>query len=298
MLSLLRNPLLSLLGRLWWLPALTLIVATFGVGGEDGLRVASVGAVAYLSAIAGIVGTAWAYGAWSTYRERARHRTLRHRFLCPHCLNFGGYHFACGACGGDIEAFIVHTDGAYVNNCPHCNEPLFSRERVEGRGIQARCEWCQDTCDRSIHHERQVRVLAALLPADHASLGQTITAQESQAQGRISHAFDDGVALTYVLNLSRPSHTAHSLPRTHAFWAVESVWLDAPIDDPQKLSLELGQAADQFIREAGLTDTQRRALTAYVRQAALPPPAQNVLETRFGAVKYGVAAAKLPYVID
>lgn len=37
MLSLFRNPLLRLFGRLWWLPALTLLAA-WGLGGERGWR--------------------------------------------------------------------------------------------------------------------------------------------------------------------------------------------------------------------------------------------------------------------
>lgn len=59
MLALFRNPLLPLLGRLWWLPALTLVIAAFGIWKEQGLQVVGIGAATYFAAIAGMVGTAW-----------------------------------------------------------------------------------------------------------------------------------------------------------------------------------------------------------------------------------------------
>jgi hypothetical protein len=288
--ALFRNPLLRLLGRLWWLPALTL-VAAWGLGGERGLRMAGLGIAAYLAAIAGIVGAAWAHGAYAASRERTRHRSSDHRFLCPGCLHFGDFDFACGACGKRVEAFLVHTSGAYVNDCPHCHAHLLSRDGSDGRGVQAHCERCQGNCDRAVHHKRQVRVLATLLPADFTSLCQTIGAQEKQAQGGIGYACDDdGVRLTYLLNLNSLTDASRSLPDAHALWEVECIWLDASGDDRQKLALDLGKAADQFIRRADLTDQQRQALTVCVPQVTLDPVVQRVLETRFGAIKYGVAA--------
>jgi hypothetical protein len=348
MLSLLRNPLLRLLGRLWWLPVLTLLVAGLGLGGERGLRLASLAGTVYLGAIAGIVGTAWAHGTWTAFRQRRRRRAARHRFLCPHCLHFGDFQFSCGACGEKVEAFLVHTNGAYVNDCSNCHQPLFSRDGQDGWGVRAHCQQCQGNCNRVIHHERHIRVRATLLPDDFAVLCQAVGAPERQAQDRVHYTYaDDGARLTYVLDLSTATDALRILPATHALWDVEpmwpdaagknllrwvlelrqvtdplttkvnltelslnalttesravpnthalgdgeSIWLDAARADPQELALQIAQAADRFIREAGLTERQRRALTVCVPQAAVHPAVQHALETRFGTIKYGVAAA-------
>lgn len=346
MLSLFRNPLLRLLGQRWWLPVLTLLVAGFGLWGERGLRLASIGTVAYLAVIAGIIGTAWAHGTWAAFRQRLRRRAARHRFLCPHCLHFGDFQFSCGACGEKVEAFLVHTNGAYVNDCSNCHQPLFSRDGQDGWGVRAHCQQCRGNCNRVTHHEHQIRVRATLLPDDFAVLCRTVGAPERQAQDRVRYTYaDDGARLTYILDLSTVTETLRSLPATHALWDVEpawpeaannllrlaselrrvtdrlatktivtelslnastdepralanthalgdgeSIWLDASRADPQELALQIAQAADRFIREAGLTERQRRALTVCVPQAVLHPAVQHALETRFGAIKYGVAA--------
>ncbi len=202
MLALFRNPLLRLLGRLWWLPALT-IVAAWGLGGERGLRLAGLGVVAYLAAVAGIVGAASAHGAYAASRERARHRSAQHRFLCPDCLHFGDFDFACGACGKRVEAFLVHTSGAYVNDCPHCHEHLLSREGLDGRGVQAHCERCKGNCDRAIHHERQVRVLATLLK----SVWLDAAGDDTEAALKVGEAadrFDRQTGLAKTLTVCMP----------------------------------------------------------------------------------------------
>ena len=177
MLALFRNPLLRLLGRLWWLPALTLL-ATWGLGGERGWRWASNGIVAYLAVVAGMICAAWARGTFAAVREHARLSSAQHRFLCPQCLHFGGFHFACGACGKRVEDFLVHTGGDYVNNCRHCKAELLTQ-----KGVQARCEHCQHACERAVYHQRQVGVLGALLPDDFTALRQILSTKEKQAQG-------------------------------------------------------------------------------------------------------------------
>src|SRR5262245_416258 len=136
MLALFRNPLLRLLGRLWWLPALAL-VAAWGLGGERGLRLAGLGIVGYLDAVAGMIGVAWAHGAYAGSPARARRYSSDHRFLCPDCLHFGDFDFACGACGKKVKAFPVHTNGAYINDCPDCHAHLLPRDGLDGRGVRA-----------------------------------------------------------------------------------------------------------------------------------------------------------------
>ena len=48
----------------------------------------------------------------NSYRLR---RALGHRFLCPDCLHFGEPRYACGACGDEIEPFVVQTTKRAVN---------------------------------------------------------------------------------------------------------------------------------------------------------------------------------------
>ena len=239
MLALFRNPLLLLLVRLWWLPALTLLAA-WGLGGERGWRWASNGIVAYLAAVAAMICAAWARGAFAAMRERARLRSAQHRFLCPQCLHFGGFHFACGACSKSVEDFLVHTGGDYVNDCRHCKAELLAH-------VQARCEHCQHTCDRAVYHQRQVHVLAALLPDDFTALRQILSTEEKQAQGNLAYTCkDDGTRLTYLVNLkSLPGKYDKklALPRKHAVWELNSIWLDATGDD-KAVAFEIGKAAD------------------------------------------------------
>jgi len=309
MLALFRNPLLRLLGRLWWLPTLTL-VAAWGVGGEGGLWMAGLGAAAYIAAIVSMIGAAWGHGAYVALRESARHHSSCHRFLCPDCLHFGGFDFGCGACGKKVEAFLVHTNGAYINDCPHCRARLFTRDGLNGRSVRTYCEHCKSNRDCATHHYRRVFVMATLLPADFATICQTIGAQERSAQGRISydcdddgvrHYFqlapvtgngvsyardDDGVRLTYLLNLESLTDTARALPDTHALWELKSIWLDAAGNEIE-VALKMGEAADRFDRQTGLAKT----LTVCVPQIELGDAVKNVLETRFKGIEYEVAAA-------
>ncbi|MCI0392838.1 MAG: hypothetical protein MOB07_29250 [Acidobacteria bacterium] len=287
MLALFRSPLLCLLGRLWWLPALTL-VAAWGLGGERGLRTAGLGVAGYLAVVAGIVGAAWAHGAYSAFRERVRHRSADQRFLCPDCLHFGDFDFACGACGKRVEAFLVHTSGAYINDCPHCHEYLLPHDGSDGRGVRAYCKRCQGNCDLAIYHERQIHVLATLLPADFISLRQITAAREGLAKGGVGYARDDdGVQLTYLLNLDSLTDAARNLPRRHALWELKSIWLVASGGDINS-ALIIGRAIDTLNRR---TDDLTKTLTVCVPQTALGSKAKNLLEDRFKAVEYGVAAA-------
>jgi hypothetical protein len=106
--------------------------------------------------------------------------------------------------------------------------------------------------------------------------------------------YDDGTCLTYVLNLSALDVSGVSyFHRDHALGAVELICVDTATSDQQALALELGQAADRFISQAGLTEKQRKALTVCTPQAALDPVVERVLKTRFGQIQRGVALADL-----
>jgi HEAT repeat protein len=128
-------------------------------------------------------------------------------------------------------------------------------------------------------------VLVALRPYDFATLFRIINAQEGQTRNTIGFHYDDGSCLTYVLNFGALSDAASALPHTHALWETGVIWLDAVVGP-----LALGQTTDDFIRIVGLTEAQRQALTVCVPQTVLDADVEHVLTTRFGIVKYGVAA--------
>src|SRR4051794_32022064 len=55
-------------------------------------------AAAALVVLGSFAAVAWAHGALLAWGERIRRFESRERFLCPHCLRFGGFHLACGTC--------------------------------------------------------------------------------------------------------------------------------------------------------------------------------------------------------
>lgn len=288
MLSLFRNPLLRLLGRLLWLPALALAILCGVVGGEAGLGLVQQIADIFFAVLVGMIAWTWAHAACARLWTHVRLLRFPQPFLCPCCLHFGSLRFACGACGREVEAFLVYTGGAYVNDCPHCRTDLFPRDGQNGSGVQAYCRRCHGCCERAVHHRRFVRVLAAPVPGDLRSLFREVPAVgEGNADG-VGYAYgDDGRCLTYVLDLSDISRALHTFPPFHAAREVKAMWLDGE----SVTTLELGQAVDRFIREADLKEEQRKMLPIWVRQAALEPAAHHLLAgRRFGAVRYGMAA--------
>ncbi len=224
------------------------------------------------------------FGKMARFSPLKRGRRLNHRFLCPNCLHFGGFDFACGECWAEIPDYA---NGKNTQTCPRCQRSLLS---ADGNGVRAYCKRCKGNCDRAIYHQRQVRVLATLRPADSQSLYRAISGQEYQPQGGRGYVYDDGERLAYVLNLSDFTDETHSLPQTHALWEIESIWLDVSASNPKELALEWGEAADGFIAQAKLTEAQRRAITVCVRQAEADTVVKPVLETRFGKVRRRVTA--------
>jgi hypothetical protein len=162
---------------------------------------------------------------------------------------------------------------------------------ADGDGVRAYCKQCKWNCDRAIYHQREVRVLATLRLADSQSLYRAISGHEYRPQGGRGYVYDDGARLAYVLNLSDFTDEVHSFPPTHALWEAESIWLDGSLNNPKELALEWGEAADRFVVQAKLTEAQRQAMTVCVCQAEIDPAVRPVLETRFGKVRHGVAAA-------
>ena len=205
-----------------------------------------------------------------------RARSSGWRFLCPSCLRFGPVRFACGACGGEVEAFVLDTRGCYLNDCPHCHEEVFPRFFYRGNPTGARCDHCGDATD-PLFHCRRVRVVAVL---DAASLrALAAVGRFSQTSGREGEhlCWDDGETLTYVINVSEPRAGEEPFPTGHAAPHPDPLWLRQPWSAVHAC----GQARDRFIRRAGLTEAGRRAQPVALRTGDWDPVTRRLLESRF-----------------
>ena len=123
--TLARNPLLRSLTQNWWLPVL---VAPFFVAFLGAPALAALLPLLFGAMVVGIAGAACAHAGLAALQEGLRHERHGHRFLCPHCLRFGEFRYACGACGHEVDPLIVHTRGAYVNDCAECGAHLCARD--------------------------------------------------------------------------------------------------------------------------------------------------------------------------
>jgi len=287
MLALFRNPLLRLLGRLWWLPLVLAVLVAGSLGGAHVFERAILMLAVFLAAVAGMVGSAWAHGTIAVWCERLRHRQSGHRFLCPHCLLFGPVRIACARCEHTVEEFAVATRGVYVNDCPSCHEPLFVEGSAEQRNVVAQCSSCKAVAPREIHHERSVRVLGVLASADLDALQGWGGGTVADAGGYRCLCRDGGACLTYILDLGSLPNVRYAVVQGHALREVSAVWVRHGAAD----ALALGQAADRFARQVGMAESGRLPLPVCVGGAALDPAARNLLEARFATVRYGVGGA-------
>ncbi|MFN7946257.1 MAG: hypothetical protein U0Z53_12975 [Blastocatellia bacterium] len=302
-----RNPLLQLLRRLWWLPVM-LVALAWGVSARSGWRAFQL--VCLLSGfVVGLIVAALGHGICCVLHEHSRHRTARHRFLCPRCLHFGDFRFACGMCGNEVTAFRVLTRGAYANECPHCLSRLFDR-RTGQPEVRAYCRNCLGSCDRNIHHRQRVRVIATLLPENFDLLCQLAEAEKRQTddrltficvgrdlppqhrpQGRLTFSApaDDSDLLNYILSYDYSVGADRPDLPTHALRHIEAIWLDVAAADP----LRLGRIVDGFIRQSGLSEQEREQLTIFIRQAAPDAAIINKLQALFGNVQCGCEPERL-----
>jgi len=293
MLSLFRNPLFSLLRRLWWLSVL-IPAAAWGLGGMEGLWLAVQFMAAGLGLLIGAATVALEHGAYVTLRDVLRRFISGYRFLCPRCLHFAHFRFACGACGNEVEAFLVGTGGAYVNECAACHEPLFSYSVIKGRGVRAYCDNCFGNCDRDVYHQRRVSVLATLLPADFESFGRLPGAQRNQSKDNVSFVcLDDGERLNYLLDYGNlpggiaSVYSSNYVMTAHALKHLEAVWLDVAGLEP----LQLGRTIDAFIRQSESAGSGRSEILVCVRQTSPDPVIKSRLEAQFKRVRYGLEPA-------
>ena len=277
MLAVFRNPLVRVCLQLWWIPLLIILVGALGFGAGFWVAMLALGACAAFGA--GLVGSAWARSARASAQAQARHREQGHRFLCPDCLQFGGYHSACAECGSEVPGFVVHTGGDYVDTCGSCGA------QVTDRPLPAFCHSCSAQSDAAVYHQRQVRVLGALTKADFDGIAAASGEPGRRVRGLTCLCSDDGQRLTYVLNLDDLGRVEAEVPASHAGRAVESIWTQET--DP----LSLGGAMDRFANGAGLDPGRLKGVILYAGTGSFPAAAERALLPRVATVKYGVSAS-------
>lgn len=283
-----RNPVLRLLGALWWLPALLILTACC-LGGAEGLRYIGVAYALCGTAVAGMVGAAAAHAGLLSLRARIARLRRSHRFLCPECLRFAPMRVACGTCGKEISLLFFDAGGLYLGECPGCGLALAvtsaaaSAATAPRRCLRSSCWYCRRRFDLALNR-RRVRVLATLLPRGFDRLLERAGGAAVHTRGRRHFHIDDGETLTHVVDLN-------DLPRfrflssAHAVHEVEAIWVDAGAVDV----LALGRSADRFLRRTDLPPPRRQAITVCL-DGELPPAVHALLASRFGRVRTEVTA--------
>jgi hypothetical protein len=290
--ALFRNPLLRLVWRLWWLPPLLFTLIGLIVGGAAGQTLFLNGTAFCLLLPVGMMLFAWLHGLAKmilTGRERWRRQW---RFLCPHCLKFGGFYYACGNCEQPLEPFAALTEGLYVNDCSKCKKALFSRFRRTGSGVMARCEHCGKTCSRETHHRRKARVVATLIPQDFQHISSTLRLPERRANDVRYLLLDDGEFLTCLMNIHRFSIILPTWNSRHAIRSLSAIWLSGANMDSRSAALAIGQAVNEwmlYVREMRASERWWRNLPMCVGPSDLDAAADHVLTSDFKNIEYGVS---------
>jgi hypothetical protein len=288
MFSLFRNPLMKLVGRFWWIPALAPF-AGLGLGSEHGGKIAAACTEVYLALVAALTAMACAHGAVASGRWRASLRQRRCRFLCPHCLRLGGFRFACGSCGEEIEPFAVLTKGIYVNDCPHCKAALFGRPGQAEGIVRAYCGQCGQNADRVVHHERAVRIIGTFHGEDFLKTARAIGARQESAWDIGYACRDDGRELDYVVDIGELLNKPAGVPSDHAVRHLDVLWCDAAAEDP----LKLGREVDRFVSLPEMPEERVRTVPVCIARDSLDPAAGSRLKALFDTIRYGVPPQEL-----
>lgn len=259
-----------------WMPGLlglALALARFDLAAHLVL-----GYLVFLLCVVGLLVAANQHGKVSTSARSLLRRMRGWRFLCPECLRFGPERFACGACGAEVEEFLVLTHGLYLNDCPACHAPVFDGDQL---AVHARCPHCRARVDLR-YHRRRVRVFGVLGSGALEELAHWPLVLQHAGVSRYLCA-DDGAELTCIVNVEEPPPSGQFDP-SHACCAIEALWLGSPEED----LLGLAQGLDRFLRWAELSPEQCAALPVWVPDGDWSPTARSVLEARFMNVEYGV----------
>lgn len=289
--TLFRNPFFHLLknlaGLFLFIPAIA-----WGIGGVQALEVSLEVLLLIVTAIVGLTLTAFGHGWMNRFKEWRRHDHDLHRFLCPACLHLERFTFACSNCEEEVEPFQVHTNGVYFDQCVQCQQQLFIKSENESDRVKAYCKNCFATWDRSIYHERQVRVQATVLVRDFSTLQQIEnSALHTDKEHNTFFCVETPQTLNYVINFDSNRQLPETPKARHALSHLDTIWLDVAGVDV----LQVGQALDALIRQLDLSDDQCRKIVICVQQTTIDSVLKNRLESQFGAVRYGVSGQMLWY---
>jgi hypothetical protein len=260
-----------------WMPgllALALVLTRFDLAAHLVL-----GYLVFLLCVVGLLVAANQHGKLSAAARTLFRQVRGWRFLCPECLQFGPERFACGACGAEVEEFLLHTHGLYLNDCPACHAPVFAGDQP---AVQARCLHCRAGVDLR-YHQRRVRVFGVLGEQALQELTHWPLVLQHAAAGRYLCA-DDGAQLTCLVNVEDPPNSVALFDPAHACCSIEALWLSLPEDD----LLGLAQRLDRFLRRAQLSPEQCAALPVWAQGSEWSSAARSLLEARFPNVEYGV----------
>ncbi|MCI0338932.1 MAG: HEAT repeat domain-containing protein, partial [Acidobacteria bacterium] len=219
--------------------------------------------------------------------RNAAQRVPQNRFLCPNCLNFGEFRYACGYCWEEVKISRWFSTDLENKKCPHCEKSFSPPAEMPWYGLLAQCEHCKEKFDRTIYHHREFRVLGSLQSIDYAQLCHAIIAQETNLRGSRGYICDDGVRLTYLLDLSVLTDSAISLPHAPAWGEIEAIWLDAVEDNSPPWDFELIKMTDRFIAQSAI----QSGLKVCISHPELNEVVKNALSARFGIIEYEIAAA-------
>ena len=176
------------------------------------------------------------------------------RFLCPNCLRWGGFRYACGGCWLAVKDKLVNAQG----ECPRCRRTLGPEH------LRARCEHCEYGGDSAVYVQKPIRVLATLRATDFASFCHATGVTPEQSNGGLGYAYDTGAQLVYVLNLKALLDAADSFPAWPVIQTIEAIWLDAAGDDLEAQAFSLAEATDKLVRQPDVTEAIRRAMSVSV----------------------------------
>lgn len=170
---------------------------------------------------------------------------------------------------------------------PRLINALHARFRTVRSGVSA---------EEFLWHGREARAptllagptlrLATCLPGDFEALFREMGVLQRARLSATSAVEETGNRTTFLADLAPPAGALVHVAEAPAMREVQAIWLGETL--PR--ALELAERLDGLMRNVWGTKQRRRELVACLWTAAPEVAVRNVLEARFGAVRYGVSA--------
>jgi hypothetical protein len=174
---------------------------------------------------------------------------------------------------------------------PHLEAPL--RDALESRFRTARAgvpaeEFLRYGKDAGTHTllDWPTHVVAACLPGDFEALYREMGSLQRERLGSAWAVEETGNRTTFLVDLSTTPALPGNFGDTPSLGEIQAFWLGECLPAP----LELAEQLDQLFRSVWRSKERRGELTACVWHASPEPALRNLLEARFGMVRYGVSA--------